>query len=208
MRLYLPERLTPPQPGWRGGCAGGLLHSNSLPFFCLGPNPSEPLSSSTQWAGHQSRSCLHLCGHPHPGGGPCSPASSGAESLIPNWPPPVSSHCSHNKGFVPGLGGPLLLCPVEPLKLLAQPGLALVRPRSSPTRCSPGPGPAGQPHPPSVMGHLKNTGEETSFWMFMKKVCRYGAMATLPPCRVTSAHCSGPWSEDGQGWSDTRSSSG
>ncbi|KAM8817117.1 zinc finger matrin-type protein 5 isoform 2-T2 [Rhynchonycteris naso] len=47
-----------------------------------GLNPSEPPSSSTQWAGHRSRSCLRLCGHPHLGGGPCSPGSSGAESLV------------------------------------------------------------------------------------------------------------------------------
>ncbi|XP_008513898.1 zinc finger matrin-type protein 5 isoform X2 [Equus przewalskii] len=48
-----------------------------------GLNPSDPLSSSTPWAGHQFRNCRHPCGHPHPGGGPCSPASSGAEPLIP-----------------------------------------------------------------------------------------------------------------------------
>ena len=67
-------------PTW----AWAVLHTNSLFFsFPLGLNPSEPLSSSTQWAGHQSRSFLHPCGHPHLGAGPCSPASSGAESLIP-----------------------------------------------------------------------------------------------------------------------------
>nr|XP_008513899.1 PREDICTED: zinc finger matrin-type protein 5 isoform X3 [Equus przewalskii] len=52
-------------------------------FLLTGLNPSDPLSSSTPWAGHQFRNCRHPCGHPHPGGGPCSPASSGAEPLIP-----------------------------------------------------------------------------------------------------------------------------
>lgn len=99
----LPSRkVDPPTPGWQGGCAGGVPprgpawavpRADYLPFSSsLGPNPSEPLSSSTQWAGRQSRSCLRLCGHPRPGGGPCSPASSGASPSSPPDPHPVSSH--------------------------------------------------------------------------------------------------------------------
>lgn len=67
---------------------------------------------------------------------------------------------------------------------------------------------ATQLHPPSLMGHLESMGEKTSCWMFIKKVCHYDDMATLPPCRVPSAPGSGPWSEDGQDWSDRRSSPG
>lgn len=59
------------------------LEFSQLFLLSLGLNPSDPLSSSTLWAGHQSRSCLHLCGHRHLGGGPCNPASSGAELLNP-----------------------------------------------------------------------------------------------------------------------------
>lgn len=60
--------------------------SDLLPFsFSVGWNPSEPLFSSTLWAGHLSRSCRHPYGHPHQEGGPNSPMSSGAKG--PTWHP-------------------------------------------------------------------------------------------------------------------------
>ncbi|XP_052054801.1 zinc finger matrin-type protein 5 isoform X2 [Apodemus sylvaticus] len=46
-----------------------------------GLNPSQPLSSSIPWAGHQCRSCPPPCGHPHPEDGRHSLESSGAELL-------------------------------------------------------------------------------------------------------------------------------
>ncbi|XP_023567127.1 zinc finger matrin-type protein 5 isoform X2 [Octodon degus] len=45
-----------------------------------GVKPSEPQSSSTLWAGRQSRSYPPPCGHPRQGDGPYNPECSGAEA--------------------------------------------------------------------------------------------------------------------------------
>lgn len=65
--------------GEQGG--SGRCPTLTLSIFSLGRNPSEPLSSSTLWAGHQCRSCRPPCGHPLLEDGPYSPESSGAELL-------------------------------------------------------------------------------------------------------------------------------
>lgn len=67
------------QCGGRARWIREAARSDPLPFFSLGPNPSEPLSSSTPWAGRQCRSCPPPCGHPLLEDGPYSPESSGAE---------------------------------------------------------------------------------------------------------------------------------
>lgn len=69
------------QNGTRTRWVCEVLRSNLPPLSSPGPNPSQPLSSSILWAGHQCRSCPPPCGHPHPEDGRHSLESSGAELL-------------------------------------------------------------------------------------------------------------------------------
>lgn len=131
--------------------------------------------------------------------------SSGAEPLIPAWSA-LKSATVKTRACTGDTEAPLLLCPMEHLKSLTQTRLASLGPKSP---SYPGAAlvlalPPPSPPPSFLPGHL----EKTSFQMLIKKVCHHGGVAALPPCLAPSAPCAGPGSEDGQGWSEMRSSLG
>lgn len=138
------------QPVWRESQAGLRgAHSNPLPLSSPGPNPSEPPSSSTPWAGRPCRSCPPPCGHPHLEDGPYSPESSGAElSSTPLLTP--TGHLSVRVKTTLNLGGRAAF-PLFPL------GLPRLGAGASPT--------THQPSGPILRRWVRNN------QMFIKKVC-------------------------------------